>query len=89
MKSIDIEKERETKLKSARVEAGFYNIIGGQRTVTASQISVINPATGQELATVPNIAASTLDDAVTAARKAFQSWHAIHSRVAKKQWRVY
>jgi acyl-CoA reductase-like NAD-dependent aldehyde dehydrogenase len=77
MKSIEIQKEREAILKSARLEAGFYNIIGGQRTVTASHISVINPATGEELATVPNIAAITLDDAVAAARKAFQSWHDI------------
>jgi hypothetical protein len=28
---IEIEKERETKLKSAKIEDGFYNIIGGQR----------------------------------------------------------
>jgi acyl-CoA reductase-like NAD-dependent aldehyde dehydrogenase len=77
MKSIEIEKQRETKLKAARLETGFYNIIGGQRAVAASQLSVINPATEEELATVPNIAAIAFDDAVAAARKAFDSWHAI------------
>jgi acyl-CoA reductase-like NAD-dependent aldehyde dehydrogenase len=76
MKSIEIQKEIEAKLMSARLEAGFY-IIGGERAVADSQLSVINPATGEELATVPNIAAITLDDAVAAARRAFQSWHAI------------
>ena len=39
---VEIQKERETKLKSARLEAGFYNVIGGQRAVAASQLSVIN-----------------------------------------------
>ena len=77
MKSIEIEKQRETKLKAARLEAGFYNIIGGQRAVATSQLSVINPATGEELATVPNIVAITLDDAVAAARNAFLSWHTV------------
>ena len=84
MKSIEIQKEIEAKLKSARLEAGFYNIIGGERAVADSQLSVINPATGEELATVPNIAAITLDDAVAAARKAFQSWHAFPLERRKK-----
>ena len=77
MKLIGIEEARKAKLETARLEAGFYNIIGGQRAVSSSQLSVINPATGEELATVPNIAAITLDDAVAAARKAYQSWHAV------------
>src|SRR3984893_3029601 len=74
---VEIQKERETKLKSARLEAGFYNVIGGQRAVAASQLSVINPATGEELATVPDIPAISLDDAVAAARKAFPSWRTL------------
>jgi hypothetical protein len=54
---IEIEKERETKLKSAKIEDGFYNIIGGQRSGAGRKLSVINPATGKELATVPDIVA--------------------------------
>src|SRR5215469_5343229 len=73
----EIQEERETKLKVARLEAGFYNIIGGQKAVSASQLSVINPATREELATVPNISAISLDHAVAAARKAFPSWCAL------------
>jgi Aldehyde dehydrogenase family len=70
---IEIEKERETKLKSAKIEDGFYNIIGGQRSGAARKLSVINPATGKELATVPDIVAASLDDAV----EAFPVWHAL------------
>jgi acyl-CoA reductase-like NAD-dependent aldehyde dehydrogenase len=80
----DKQKERETKLKSARLEAGFYNIIGGQRAVAATQLSVINPATGEELARVPNIAAVSLDDAVAAAGKAFPSWRTLSLESRKK-----
>ena len=74
---MEIEKERETKLKSARIENGFYNIIDGQRSTAARKLSVINPATGKELATVPDIVAASVDDAVDAARKAFPGWRAL------------
>jgi acyl-CoA reductase-like NAD-dependent aldehyde dehydrogenase len=74
---MEIEKERETKLKSAKIEDGFHNIIGGQRSTATSKLSVINPATGKELATVPDIVAASLDDAVNAARKAFPAWRAL------------
>jgi acyl-CoA reductase-like NAD-dependent aldehyde dehydrogenase len=73
----EIENERETKLKSARLEDGFYNIIGGRRFTATSKLSVINPATGEGLATVSDIAADSLDDAVDAARKAFPAWSAL------------
>src|SRR5262245_47786510 len=72
-----IEKQRETKLKSAKIEDGFYNIIGGQRLAAASNLSVINPATGKELATVPDIGTASLDDAVDAARKALPAWRSL------------
>ena len=75
--SMEIEKERETKLKSAKIEDGFYNIIGGQRLAAARKLSVTNPATGKELATVPDIDAALLDDAVDASRKAFPAWRAL------------
>src|SRR6266850_5228043 len=74
---MEIEKARETKLKLAKIEDGFYNIIGGQRSAAARKLSVINPATGKELATVPAIVAASLDDPVDAARTAFPGWHAL------------
>jgi acyl-CoA reductase-like NAD-dependent aldehyde dehydrogenase len=74
---VDIEGERETKLQSARIGDGFYNIIEGQRLAAVRKLSVVNPATGKELATVPDIVLGSLDDAVDAARKAFPTWRAL------------
>ena len=77
MSLIEIEKQRETILASAKLDGAFYNIIGGKRLATTRHLSVINPATGKALATVPDIDAATLDDAVDAARKAFPGWRAL------------
>jgi acyl-CoA reductase-like NAD-dependent aldehyde dehydrogenase len=74
---MEIEQDKETKLESAKIEDGFYDIIGGQRFSAARKLSVINPATGKELATVPDVDAASLDDAVDAARKAFPAWRAL------------
>src|SRR4029077_21211925 len=74
---MELEQDTETKLESAKIEDGFYNIIGGQRFSAARKLSVINPATGKELATVPDVDAASLDDAVDAARKAFPAWRAL------------
>src|ERR1700756_4094558 len=73
----DIEGKRETKLQSARIGDTFYNIIEGQRLAAVQKLSVVNPATGKELATVPDIVLGSLDDAVDAARKAFPTWRAL------------
>lgn len=53
---------------------GFYNIIDGARTSADESLSVINPSTEEELATVPDIGQSLLNDAVDAARRAFPGW---------------
>ena len=74
---MEIEEDKETKLESAKIEDGFYDIIGGQRCSADRKLAVINPATGKELATVPDIVAVSLDDAVDAARKAFPAWRAL------------
>ena len=74
---MEIEQDKETKLESTKIEDGFYDIIGGQRFSATRKLSVINPATGKELATVPDVDAASLDDAVDAARKAFPAWRAL------------
>ena len=74
---MELEQDEETKLEPAKIEDGFYDIIGGQRFSAARKLSVINPATGKELATVPDVDAASLDDAVDAARKAFPAWRAL------------
>ena len=81
---MEIEEEKETKLESAKIGDGFYNIIGGQRLSAARKLPVINPATGRNLATVPDIVAASLDDAVDAARKAFSAWRAFPLARRKK-----
>ena len=53
---------------------GFYNVIDGAKTSADKNLSVINPSTGEELATVPDIGQDLLDNAVNAARKAFPEW---------------
>jgi acyl-CoA reductase-like NAD-dependent aldehyde dehydrogenase len=77
MNLMQIEKQRQTILASAKLGDGFYNIIGGKRLAATRHLSVINPATGKALAAVPDIDAATLDDAVDAARKAFPEWRAL------------
>ena len=72
--------EEETKLESANIGDGFYNIIGGQRLAAIRELSVVNPATGKELATVPDIVLGSLNDAVDAARKAFPTWRSASTR---------
>ena len=74
---MELEQDKETKLESAKIEDGFYDIIGGQRLSADRKLSVINPATGKELATVPDVDAASLDEAVDAARKAFPAWRAL------------
>src|SRR5258707_14072481 len=74
---MEIEQDKETKLESAKIEDGFYDIIGAQGFSAARKLSVINPATSKELATVPDVDAASLDDAVDAARKAFPAWRAL------------
>jgi len=56
---------------------GFYNVIDGAKTSTDEQISVINPSTGEALATVPDIGQDLLNNAVIAAREAFPGWSAL------------
>src|SRR5258708_25930498 len=80
---MELEQDKETKPESAKIEDGFYDIIGAQRFSAARKLTVINPATGKELATVPDVDAASLDDAVDAARKAFPAWRALP--VARRQ----
>jgi malonate-semialdehyde dehydrogenase (acetylating)/methylmalonate-semialdehyde dehydrogenase len=52
------------------------NYVGGEWTLSSSQewVKVTNPATGDEIGSVPMGNASDVDAAVAAAKKAFSSW---------------
>jgi hypothetical protein len=41
--------ETNDKLKKAKLEVGFYNIIDGERASASKTLSVVNPATGKQL----------------------------------------
>ncbi len=66
-------------LKKARLEDGFYNIIDGERLSVGKTLSVINPATGKQLAIVPDVDRAQLNKAVSAARKAFSGWREMNT----------
>jgi hypothetical protein len=42
-------------LKKAKLKNGFYNIIEGERAYAGKTLSVINPATGTQLAIAPDV----------------------------------
>jgi acyl-CoA reductase-like NAD-dependent aldehyde dehydrogenase len=65
------------KLNKAKLEQGFYNIIDGKRVLVEKTLSVVNPATGLQLATVPDVDHTLLDQAVSAAQRAFPGWRGL------------
>jgi delta 1-pyrroline-5-carboxylate dehydrogenase len=69
--------ETNDKLKKAKLENGFYNIIDGKRVSAGKTLSVVDPATGKQLAIVPDVDPALLDEAVSAAQKAFSGWRAV------------
>ncbi len=77
MNAISVDVETNDKLKKAKLENGFYNIIDGERVSAGKALSVVNPATGKRLAIVPDVDRPLLDEAVSAAQKAFSGWRAL------------
>src|SRR5712675_458071 len=55
MNAISVDVEIIEKLKKAKLENGFYNLIDGERVSAGKTLSVVNPATGNQLAMVPDI----------------------------------
>jgi acyl-CoA reductase-like NAD-dependent aldehyde dehydrogenase len=65
---------REQALKSARLTAGFPNIVNGRRIDSFRLMKISDPVTGEELASVPDTQKDGLDRAVDAAKAAFPLW---------------
>ena len=61
-------------LKRARLNAGFPNIVNGQRIFCSRRIKISDPVTGEELAKVTDTQKDGLDHAVQAAKAAFPLW---------------
>jgi delta 1-pyrroline-5-carboxylate dehydrogenase len=77
MNTISLDAETNDKLKKAKLENGFYNIINGEKVSAGKALSVVNPSTGKRLASVPDIDRALLDQAVNAAQKAFSGWREV------------
>lgn len=56
--------------------SSYCMVIDGQTVATDENIAVVNPATLEVIATVPDCSQLQLDAAVTAARRAFPGWSA-------------
>ena len=54
----------------------YRMLIDGKMVAGAGEIDVVNPATGEKIATAPDCSAAQLEDAVAAARRAFPGWKA-------------
>ena len=60
---------REDALRQANIAPGFHNLVDGQRLAAKQTLDVIDPATGEILAKVPDVERRDLDAAVEAAAK--------------------
>jgi len=80
MDTIDalfVDAGRNDNLKKAKLENGFYNIVDGEKVAASKRLYVINPATGKQLAAVPDVDRALLNKAISDARNAFSGWGAV------------
>jgi acyl-CoA reductase-like NAD-dependent aldehyde dehydrogenase len=77
MSAIDaLSVDSERKDEKAQFENSFCNIIDGERVSASKRLSVVNRATGKQLAAVPDVNRVLLNKAISAARNAFAGWNA-------------
>ena len=77
MSTIDaLSVDSERKDEKAQFENSFCNIIDGARVSASKRLSVVNRATGKQLAAVPDVNRVLLNKAISAARNAFAGWNA-------------
>jgi acyl-CoA reductase-like NAD-dependent aldehyde dehydrogenase len=77
MDTIDalfVDAGRNDNLKKAKLENGLYNIVGGEKVPTSRRLSVINSATGKQLAAVHR---AWINRAIGDAQNAFSKWGAV------------
>jgi acyl-CoA reductase-like NAD-dependent aldehyde dehydrogenase len=75
--AFSVDGERNDKLKKAKLENGFYNVVDGEKVSTSKRLSVINPATGKQLAAIPYVNRALSNKAISDARNAFSGWGAV------------
>ena len=86
MNALSVDVKISDKLKKAKFENRFYNIVDGEKVSTSKRLSVINPATGKQTATVPDVDRALLNKAISDARNAFSGWVLFHSDAGKQYW---
>ena len=74
---LSVDAARNDNLKKAKLENGLYNIIDGEKVSASKRLSVVNPATGKQLAAVPDVDRTLLNKAISAAGNAFSGWGAV------------
>ena len=74
--ALSMDADRNENLKKAKFESGFYNIVDGEKVSTSKRLSVINHATGKQLAAVPYVHRALLNKAITDARNPSSGWGA-------------
>jgi acyl-CoA reductase-like NAD-dependent aldehyde dehydrogenase len=80
MDTIDarpVMQKRNDNLKKAKLEHGFYSVIDAKKAAASKSLPVINPATGKQLAAVPDVDRALLNKAISDARNAFAGWGAV------------
>jgi acyl-CoA reductase-like NAD-dependent aldehyde dehydrogenase len=75
--SLFVDAGRNDNLKKAKLENGLYNIVGGEKVPTSRRLSVINSATGKQLAAVPYVHRAWINRAIGDAQNAFSKWGAV------------
>src|SRR5260370_37441553 len=72
--AVSVSALRERALVAAGVRGTFTNLIDGKSVGARSTLDVLDPATGELLAKVPDIERDGMDAAFAATRRAFSSW---------------
>jgi acyl-CoA reductase-like NAD-dependent aldehyde dehydrogenase len=75
--ALSVDAEGDDKLKKAKLENSFYNIIDGEGESSNKKPSVFNSAAGKQLSAVPYVHRALLNKAISDARVASSGWGAV------------
>ncbi len=84
--ALSVGAERNDNLKKAKLENGFYNIIDGEKVAARKRLPVINPATGKQLAAVPDVDHALLIKQSVMREMHFQDGVLFRSDAGKQYW---
>src|SRR6266849_10347862 len=88
-RTTSVADRRASALSAAGVANGFSNLIDGKPSISVKSLEVLDPATGEVLATVPDIDRHGVDRAFAAARRAFRSEERRVGKECRSRWSPY